>query len=151
VVEGIVQVIKGQDPAKVIAGLLEKVDEVNAKLPPGVKILPVYQRTDLTNNTVRTVSENLLLGAGLVMAIMLTFLRSWRTALIVATVIPLSLLAAFIMLDARGISANLISLGAVDFGIIVDSAVVVVEALMVKLALGPAAGSQANYGWRFQT
>jgi heavy metal efflux system protein len=153
VIEGIVQMIKGQDPAKIIVDLLAKVDEVNAKLPPGVKIVPIYQRTDLIRHTVSTVTENLLLGAALVIAILMVFLRNWRTALIVATVIPLSLLSAFIMLDARGISANLISLGAVDFGIIVDSAVVVVEALMVRLAAGPGPGSAtpANYGWRYQT
>jgi cobalt-zinc-cadmium resistance protein CzcA len=153
IVEGIVLMIKGQDPAKIIVALRARVDEINAQLPPGVKIVPIYQRTELISHTVRTVSENLFLGAVLVIGILLLFLRSWRAALIVATVIPLSLLFAFILLDARGISANLISLGAVDFGIIVDSAVVVVEALMVKLALGPPPGSpaQANYGWRFQT
>ncbi|MGB4345376.1 MAG: efflux RND transporter permease subunit, partial [Burkholderiaceae bacterium] len=78
-------------------------------------------------------------GAALVIAILILFLRNWRAALIVATVIPLSLFCAFIMLDARGIPANLISLGAVDFGIIIDGAVVLVEALMVRLALNPIA------------
>lgn len=153
VIEGIVQMVKGQDPAKVIADLRAKVDEVNTKLPPGVRIVPIYDRTELINHTVKTVSENLLVGAVLVIGILLLFLRDWRSALIVATVIPLSLLFAFILLDARGISANLISLGAVDFGIIVDSAVVVVEALMVKLALAQREGNPAHSGpaWRFQT
>ena len=153
VVQGIVQMIKGQDPAKIIAALRAKVDEVNTKLPAGVKIVPIYDRTQLIDHTVATVTENLLLGAALVIGILLVFLRSWRAALIVATVIPLSLLTAFILLDARGISANLISLGAVDFGIIVDSAVVVVEAMMVKLAAGQMENNPAHsgYGWRFQT
>ena len=94
--------------------------------------------------------RSLLVGAGLVIVVLMVFLRSWKASLIVATVIPLSLLFAFILMDARGVSANLISLGAVDFGIIVDSAVVLVEALMVRLALGAvdANAQHATYGWR---
>ena len=141
VVQGIVIMTKGQNPAKIIAALKERVEEVQMRLPPGVKIRPVYDRTRLINHTVATVGENLAMGAALVIAILLVFLRNWRAALIVASVIPLALLFAFIMIDARGVSANLISLGAVDFGIIIDSAVVVVEALMVKLAT---AGNDKN-------
>lgn len=137
VVEGIVQMTKGRNAAKVVTEVKEKIDEINAKLPKGVKIHAIYDRTQLINHTVNTVTENLLLGAALVIAILMLFLRNWRAALIVATVIPLSLFCAFIMLDARGIPANLISLGAVDFGIIIDGAVVLVEALMVRLALNP--------------
>ena len=135
VVQGIVIMTKGQNPAKIIAALKERVAEVQQRLPAGVKIRPVYDRTKLIHHTVSTVGENLAVGAALVIAILLVFLQNWRAALIVASVIPLSLLFAFIMMDARGVSANLISLGAVDFGIIIDSAVVVVEALMVKLAV----------------
>jgi cobalt-zinc-cadmium resistance protein CzcA len=126
---------------------------VQARLPKGVKIVPFYQRTDLINHTVTTVVENLSLGALLVIAILLTFLRNWRVALIVASVIPLSLLFAFILMDAKGVSANLISLGAVDFGIIIDSAVVLVEALMVKLAVAKEENNpiHSGYGWRLQT
>ena len=150
IVEGIVVMTKGGNAAKVVAALQERVNEVNQKLPAGVRIVPFYERTDLIANTVHTVAENLAIGAGLVIAILTLFLRNWRTALIVASVIPLSLLFAFMMMDARGVSANLISLGAVDFGIIVDSAVVLVEALMVRLTL---AGEEHNplhtgYGWR---
>src|SRR5476651_2004871 len=125
----------------------------NARLPKGVRLKTIYDRTELINHTVRTVGENLLVGAVLVIAILMVFLGSWRAALIVATVIPLSLLFAFIMLDARGIPANLISLGAVDFGIIIDSAVVLVEALMVRLAMQPhdAASGLSLYGWRKRT
>jgi cobalt-zinc-cadmium resistance protein CzcA len=137
VVEGIVQMTKGRNASKVVMGVKEKIDEINTKLPKGVKIHAIYDRTQLIDHTVNTVAENLLLGAALVIAILVLFLRNWRAALIVATVIPLSLFCAFIMLDARGIPANLISLGAVDFGIIIDGAVVLVEALMVRLALNP--------------
>ena len=153
VVEGIVQMTKGQNPAKVIEALKAKVAEVNSRLPAGVKISPFYDRTDLIKHTVRTVTENLIMGAALVVAILIVFLRNWRAALIVAAIIPLSLLFAFILMDARGISANLISLGAVDFGIIIDSAVVLVEALMVKLALhqhDPVAAHNP-YSWRMHT
>jgi cobalt-zinc-cadmium resistance protein CzcA len=150
VVQGIAVMIKGQNASKVVAKLRERVDEVNATLPAGVRIVPTYQRSDLIGHTVLTVVENLAVGAGLVIAILMIFLRSWRAALIVATVIPLSLLFAFILMDLRGVSANLISLGAVDFGIIVDSAVVLVEALMVRLALArkDPNPNHSGYGWR---
>jgi heavy metal efflux system protein len=153
VIEGIVIMSKGQNPAKVIEALKLKVDEINAKLPPGVKLHPFYDRTHLIDHTVHTVSENLIVGAMLVVGILIVFLRNWRAALIVASVIPLSLLFAFIVMDARGVSANLISLGAVDFGIIIDSAVVLVEALMVRLALAQVDKfpQQGSYGWRINT
>ncbi|MFA6041437.1 MAG: CusA/CzcA family heavy metal efflux RND transporter, partial [Methylophilus sp.] len=153
VVEGIVLMVKGQNPAKVIEDLRTKVELINARLPAGVKIHPLYDRTTLINHTVHTVTENLLVGALLVVSILIIFLRNWRAALIVAAIIPLSLLFAFIFMDLRGISANLISLGAVDFGIIIDSAVVLVEALMVKLALSKVDEfpQHANYGWRLHT
>ncbi|NBX00049.1 MAG: efflux RND transporter permease subunit [Methylophilaceae bacterium] len=150
VIEGIVLMSKGQNPAKVIDALRIKVDEINTKLPPGVKITPFYDRTSLINHTVHTVTENMIVGAILVVAILIIFLRNWRAALIVAAIIPLSLLFAFIVMDMRGVSANLISLGAVDFGIIIDSAVVLVEALMVKLALAKVDEfpHHSTYSWR---
>ena len=135
VIEGIVQMTKGGNAANIIADVRTAIDALNKKLPAGVRIHAIYDRTVLIDHTVHTVAENLLIGAGLVIAILMIFLGNWRAALIVAMVIPLSLLGAFIMLDLRGIPANLISLGAVDFGIIIDSAVVMVEALMVRLAL----------------
>ncbi len=134
VVQGIVLMTKGQNPSKVVDAIKVKVDEVNSRLPVGYRLVPFYDRTVLVSHTVSTVVENLLVGAGLVITILVLFLRNLKAALIVATVIPLSLLVAFILMQSRGISANLISLGAVDFGIIIDSAVVLVEALMVKLA-----------------
>jgi cobalt-zinc-cadmium resistance protein CzcA len=150
VVQGIVLMTKGQNPSKVVADIKRKVEEINARLPTGYRLVPFYDRTVLVDHTVSTVVENLLVGAGLVIAILVIFLRNFKAALIVATVIPLSLLFAFILMQARGISANLISLGAVDFGIIIDSAVVLVEALMVKLALGrdDTNPAHASISWR---
>ena len=104
-------------------------------------------RTDLVRHTVRTVTENLAVGACLVVAILLVFLRNLHAAFAVAMVIPLSLLFAFVLMDARGVGANLISLGSIDFGIIIDSAVVLVEALMVRLAVGAAENNPVHSGY----
>ncbi|SPD46733.1 efflux RND transporter permease subunit [Cupriavidus neocaledonicus] len=135
IVEGIVSMTKGGNPSKINAALKERIAQLEPRLPPGVRIVPIYDRTELVRHTVTTVAENLVVGALLVIAVLVVFLSSWRAALVVATVIPLALLFAFILMNARGVSANLISLGAVDFGIIIDSAVVIVEALMVRLAV----------------
>ena len=152
VVEGIVQMTKGGNAARVVADVRTAVDGINKKLPAGIRIRAIYDRTVLIDHTVHTVAENLLIGAGLVIAILMIFLGNWRAALIVAMVIPLSLLGAFIMLDLRGIPANLISLGAVDFGIIIDSAVVMVEALMVRLAILEASAVEgATYNLKKRT
>lgn len=152
IVEGIVNMAKGANATKVVAQVKQKVEQINAKLPQGVKLRTIYDRTELIHHTVHTVAENLLVGAALVITILIVFLRNWRAALIVATVIPLSLLTAFIMLDIKGVPANLISLGAVDFGIIIDSAVVLVEALMVRLAVKhfDATMAQSHKEWRMQ-
>lgn len=135
IVEGIVSMTKGGNPAKINVDLKERIAQLQTRLPAGAKIVPIYDRTELVRHTVTTVAENLVIGALLVIAVLVVFLSSWRAALVVATVIPLALLFAFILMNARGVSANLISLGAVDFGIIIDSAVVIVEALMVRLAI----------------
>jgi cobalt-zinc-cadmium resistance protein CzcA len=135
VIQGIVQMIKAQNATKVVADIKEQIERVGAKLPPGVKIVPIYDRTELVKHTVHTVSENLVVGAFLVVGILIIFLRSWVAAAVVAVIIPLAMLTAFVMMHTRGIAANLISLGAVDFGIIIDGAVVLVEALMVRLAV----------------
>ena len=113
-------------------------------------IVPYYDRTDLVHHTVDTVTENLVMGALLVVSILIIFLRNWYAALAVAVIIPLALLFAFVLMDARGVSANLISLGAVDFGIIIDSAVVLVEALMVRLALAKTdeLAQHHTFSWR---
>ena len=136
IVQGIVQMIKGQNATVVVDDLKKAIEQTQKKLPPGVKIRPYYDRTELVEHTVHTVTHNLAVGAALVVGVLLLFLRNLIAAFVVATIIPLSLLTAFILMDAKGVAANLISLGAVDFGIIVDSAVVLVEALMVKLAAG---------------
>ena len=137
VVEGIVMMIRGENPAVVIEGVREKIDWLNSQehMPPGFRIKPLYDRTELVDNTVHTVTHNLILGALLVIGVLVVFLRNIKVSLIVASLIPLTLLFVFIMMDLFKVSANLISLGAVDFGIIIDSAVVVVEALMVKMTM----------------
>ena len=138
VVEGIVLMRKGENALQVLDRLRAKVVDINgALLPPDVRIVPFYDRATLVQHTVHTVEENLAVGAGLVLLILVVFLGDWRSALMVGLIIPLSLLCAFILMDWRGVSANLISLGAVDFGIIVDAAVVMVEAFLVRLALAP--------------
>ncbi|MCU0869011.1 MAG: CusA/CzcA family heavy metal efflux RND transporter [Burkholderiales bacterium] len=133
VVEGIVQMTKGSNAAAVVADVRAAVESLG--LPAGVVLTPIYDRTTLVDHTVHTVVENLGTGALLVVAILIVFLRDWRAAAIVASIIPLALLTAFLCMHVAGVSANLISLGSVDFGIIVDSAVVLVEALMVRMAV----------------
>jgi len=136
VVEGTVLLIKGRDAVNVVGGVKEKIRELNNfGLPPGVKITPIYDRTELVNHTVHTVMHNMIEGAALILIILLVFLRRFLAAFLVTLIIPISLLFAFILVDLGGISANLISLGAIDFGIIVDSAVVLVEAVMVQVTL----------------
>jgi len=142
IIEGIVSMTKGGNPSKINAALKAKIAELAPKLPPGVTIEPIYDRTELVSHTVQTVVHNLIVGALLVFAVLVVFLSSWIAALVVAAVIPLALLFAFILMNSLGVSANLISLGAVDFGIIIDSAVVIVEALMVRLMVNaPVDGS----------
>lgn len=138
VVHGVVLLRKGQESLPALRDLLEKIDELNqpGRLLPGVKIAPYYNRTDLINRTTETVHENLLAGMALVVVILLMFLSNVRVALIVAINIPLALLFAFTVLFVRNRSANLLSIGAVDFGIIVDSTVIMVESIYRKLAAG---------------
>ena len=111
---------------------------------PGVEIVPYYDRKELTNLTTHTVVENLLIGMGLVFVILLIFLGNVRTAVIVAINIPLALLFAFSALFLRGKSANLLSIGAVDFGIIVDSSVIITENIYRRLVSGEDAGDAAE-------
>lgn len=136
VVEGIVLLIKGMNTVEVLRGVKEKIEYLNNfGLPRGVRIVPIYDRTELIQHTVHTVEKNMVEGAALVLIILIVFLRRIWASAIVILVIPLSLLFAFILIDLLGVSANLISLGAIDFGILVDSAVVLVEAIMVKITL----------------
>ena len=139
---GIVMMTKGGDAVKIIEGVKQRINELNeVLLPPGTRIEMVNDRTKLVTHTVHTVTDNLLHGAALVVIILLVFLMRPIAALLVAIIIPLSLLFAFILMSLKGVSANLISLGAIDFGIIVDSTVVLVEAVMVKLTADMAQGA----------
>ena len=134
IVNGIVIMRKGENPSAVLEGIKAKIAEINARyLPKGVQIVPYYDRSWLIDKTLRTVFGNLLEGALLVCAVLLLFLSNVRAALIVAAVIPLSLLGTFLGLTFLGIPANLLSLGAMDFGIIVDGAVIVVENIFRRL------------------
>ena len=135
VVTGIVLMRKGENPSQVLLGVKQKIDFINASmLPKGVKAVAFYDRTWLIDKTLKTVFTNLTEGALLVTLVLLLFLGNLRAAAIVAVVIPLSLLATFLGLTFVGIPANLLSLGAMDFGIIVDGAVIVVENVFRKLS-----------------
>jgi cobalt-zinc-cadmium resistance protein CzcA len=138
VVQGIVLLRKGQESLPALRDVAAKIEELNqpGQLPPGMQIVPFYNRTDLIDKTTETVYENLLVGMALVTAILLMFLGNVRAALIVAINIPLALLFAFGVLFARGKSANLLSIGAVDFGIIVDSSVIIVESIYRHISHG---------------
>ncbi len=132
-VEGIVQLLRYQNPSKVLAGIHEAIDELNSEtLPEGVSIHPFMDRTDLVQTTLNTVSHTLLLGIFLVIGVLIIFLGSWRGALLVAITIPLSLLIAFMLMYLTDIPANLLSLGAIDFGIIVEGAIVMMETILKK-------------------
>lgn len=134
VVEGIVVMRKGENPGEVVAALKERMADIQQNdLPKDVQIVPFYDREDLVHMAVRTVTHNLLEGIFFVTCIVLLFMADWRTTVIVSVVIPLSLLFAFICLRLKGMSANLLSMGAIDFGIIIDGAVVMVEGLFVAL------------------
>ncbi|WP_433632520.1 efflux RND transporter permease subunit [Chryseobacterium cucumeris] len=132
-VEGIVLLLRGQNPSQVLEGVHEAIEELNNEtLPPGVKIHPFLDRTDLVKTTLTTVSHTLTEGIVLVIIVLIVFLGSWRGALLVAITIPLSLLFAFILMHFTNIPANLLSLGAIDFGIIVDGAIVMLETILKK-------------------
>mgnify|MGYP001194363789 FL=1 len=133
-VEGIVLMRRGENPDEVIAGLKQKIQQLNDHiLPADVKIVPYYDREDLIHYATHTVLHNMIEGILLVTLIVSLFMFNWRTTLIVAVVIPLSLFFAFMCLRLMGMSANLLSLGAVDFGIIIDGAVIMVEGMFVLL------------------
>src|SRR5262252_3880613 len=133
-VQGIVLMRKGENPGEVIAGLKKKILEIEKSLPAGVTMRPYYSRDQLVDTTVTTVLRNLIEGAVLVILLLSLFLYNIRAAFIVALTIPLSLLFAFIFMDLRSIPANLLSLGAIDFGIIVDGAVIMTENIVRHLS-----------------
>jgi cobalt-zinc-cadmium resistance protein CzcA len=135
IVTGIIVMRKGENPSEVLKGIKVKVDELNKRtLPKGVQIVPFYDRTWLMDKTLTTVFKNLVEGALLVSLVLYIFLSNLRASLAVVLVIPLALLSTFLGLKIMGVPANLLSLGAMDFGIIVDGAVIVVENIMHRLA-----------------
>lgn len=124
---GIVMMLMGENSRQVVGHVKEKIESIRASLPPGVTIDTFYDRTDLIRRTIHTVQKNLLEGGLLVFAVLLLMLGSLRGGLIVAAAIPLSMLVAFIGMVRAGVSGNLMSLGAIDFGLIVDGSVVMIE------------------------
>jgi heavy metal efflux system protein len=140
VVMGIVIMRRGENALEVLQRVRDKIGEIDRSyLPAGIRIVPHYDRTELTERTLHTARKNMTEGISLVLFVLILFLGlgNYRAALIVAAVVPLSLLGAFLLLDLRGIPANLISLGAIDFGIIVDTSVIVVEDVLHKLEQDP--------------
>jgi cobalt-zinc-cadmium resistance protein CzcA len=134
VVEGIVVMRKGENPSVVISALKDKIKELNTSiLPDDVKIKTFYDRETLVDFATHTVMHNMFEGIIFVTVIVFLFMADWRTTLIVSLIIPLALLFAFICLKLKGMSANLLSMGAIDFGIIIDGAVVMVEGIFVVL------------------
>ena len=136
VVTGMVLKLKGADSRRVIKGVRERLDEVRAGLPAHVRVTPFYDQTELVGRTTKTIAKNLIEGGLLVIAVLFLFLGNVRASLIVASVIPLSMLIAFGGMYLFGYSANLMSLGALDFGLIVDASVVMVENFIRRLEEG---------------
>jgi cobalt-zinc-cadmium resistance protein CzcA len=130
---GMVIMLKGQNSDTVIARVKDAIGRMKLALPTGVELVPFYDQSEVIEGTIRTVRNNLLEGGGLVILVLLLSLGQWRAALMVAFVVPLSMLAAFIGMRLFGISANLMSLGAVDFGMVVDGAVVMVDNCVHRL------------------
>lgn len=135
VVQGIVIMLRGENPTEVIERIKDKIEDLNDRiLPEDIRIVPFMDRSKLVNTTIQTVIKNMLEGIVLVAIIVFLFLFNWRTTLIVATVIPLSFLFAIIMLRIQGLPANLISMGALDFGLLLEGTLVIVEIVYVAMA-----------------
>jgi len=135
-VEGVILMLTGEQTQNVLKGVEAKTKELNESvLPPDVKVVPFYDRSDLVRVTTGTVEGNLMRGMILVLIVLIFFLVSGRAAVIVALTIPIALLFSFIFLHARGVAANLLSIGAIDFGIIIDGTLVMVENIFRELGL----------------
>jgi cobalt-zinc-cadmium resistance protein CzcA len=145
VVGGIVMMLKGENAAQVMERVEERVQQVRKSLPEGVEIQPYLVRSKLINNAIHTVEKNLLEGGLIVIFILVLLLGNWRAGLIVASVIPLAMLFAVSLMNIFGVTANLMSLGAIDFGLIVDGAVIIVEAIVYRLSLRQA-NNETNSG-----
>lgn len=142
-VGGIAIMLLGENSRVVAQRVRQRIEEIKKTLPKGVSLIPFYDRTQLVDRTVRTVEHNLLEGAVLVIVVLLLLLGQWRGALLVATIIPLSMLFAVILMRVFNVSGNLMSLGALDFGLIVDGAVVMVENAVRRRAEALHEGSNA--------
>lgn len=140
----VILTLKGSNGREVVDRVLERIKEIEPLLPKGVHIRPFYNQGDVVQRTTHTVFKNLLEGALLVIAILFLFLRSARASLLTASVIPLSLLAAFLAMKRFGVSANLMSLGALDFGLIVDASVVMVENFVRRVSLTRSDGTSTT-------
>jgi len=132
---GQVMMLKGANSKEVIQDVKERVDEIRKNLPEGISIHPIVDRSELVAKTTFTVAENLILGAIIVMLTVLLLLGNWRSALVITSMIPLALLFTIAMMYIFGVDANLMSLGALDFGIIIDGAVIIVEFIALKLTV----------------
>ncbi|MDO6430235.1 CusA/CzcA family heavy metal efflux RND transporter [Flavitalea sp. BT771] len=136
----VVMMLKGENSSKVIGNIKRKIKEIEKTLPEGTVIEPFLDRSKMVGNAITTVEHNLLEGALIVIGVLILFLGNVRAGLLVASVIPLSMLFAIIMMNIFGVSGNLMSLGALDFGLLVDGAVIIVEAVIHKLSHGRVLG-----------
>jgi cobalt-zinc-cadmium resistance protein CzcA len=134
IVAGIALMLKGENSRTVVERVKSRVEEIKKTLPKGVELIPFYDRSELVNRTMRTVATNLLEGALIVILVLVLLLGNWRGALLVATMIPLSMLIAAILMRLFNVSGNLMSLGAIDFGLIVDGAVIMTENAVRRVA-----------------
>lgn len=136
VVAGIAIMLKGENFQQVIKNVKERINQIQKSLPEGVVIEPFIDRTNLVERVEGTIAHNLIAGGLIVIFVLVLFLGNWRAGLVVASVIPLSMLFAFALMKAFGVDGNLMSLGAIDFGMIVDSAVIIVEAVVTHINMG---------------
>ena len=137
-VEGIVQMLRGDNPSEVLDQIHQKIETLNNEiLPEGVEIHPFMDRTSLVGETLKTVSHTLIIGMLLVVSVLMLFLRNLRGSALVALTIPLALLIAFILMQVTGVPANLLSLGAIDFGILVNGAIVIMETILKERENNP--------------
>lgn len=140
----VVMMLKGANSSDVIVRVKERIEQIQKTLPEGIIIEPFLDRTKMVNNAISTVETNLMEGALIVIFVLVLFLGNMRAGLLVASVIPLAMLFAVIMMNTFGVSGNLMSLGALDFGLIVDGAVIIVEAVMHQLSINKNLGGQMS-------
>lgn len=133
-VGGVVMMLKGSNASKVVDAVKERMEIIQKSLPEGIEIVPYYDRTNLVNRAIGTVSKNLIEGGLIVILVLVLMLGNLRAGLVVASVIPLSMLFAISLMNLFGVSGNLMSLGAVDFGLIIDGAVIIVESVVHRIA-----------------